>query len=224
MFKFFKALFNNEESNYSTQIANQTVENQTKNGPRKTNILKSENGTYGNLAYFDDGVVYCYLQNINKEIVIGRYTSDGIVFDADGYEIGRISDETVMLNRLGDMQRLRESLFGKSDELSLTQEEKDLYYPTARRVKLCYFCAESNVFGGITDYKTHETIATPIYSYNPESQSVNRIAHQKWLPDGKNTMYSLGFGACFVCLAYVNGKSTKYGSFYCPIGETFIEP
>lgn len=224
MFKFFKSLFENEESKRSIQVANQTVENQTNNKLLKTNILKSENGTHSNMAYFDDGVVYCYLQNIDKEIVIGRYTSDGIVSDGDGYQIGKISDGIIMLNRLGDMQRVRESLFGKSDERSLTQEEGEVYYPMARRVTLCWNCAESSDYGAITDFKTYQKIAEPINSYDPESQSVNRVAHQKWLQEWQNDTYSLGFGACFVCLAYLNGTSTKYGSFYCPTDETFIEP
>jgi hypothetical protein len=191
--------------------------------PQKTNILKIENGSYGNMAYFDKGIVYQAIQNSSKEIKIGRYSPDGKVFDSDGYEIGQIHDDLIMLTRLGDMQRLRESLFGKSDERSLTPEEQEKYYPIARGVTLCWNCAEAKEWGGISDFKNFDTVAEPVTSTDREGLNMS-AAHQKILPKWEDPSYKLGFGACFVCLAYINRKSSKYGSFYCEIGETFVEP
>ena len=195
--------------------------------PQKTNILQSENGLYGNKAYFDNGVVYQYLEGINEEIIIGKYDQDGKVYDEDGYEIARIDTNLdygfVQLVRFGDMKKLRESLFHKSDEDSLTQKEKEHYYPSIKSWKFSWICAEATHYGVINAKKTSETIAKPLISYEiPSFPSAAK--HQKYLQSWKDDSYILAFGACFACLAYRNGKSTKYGSFYCPIGETFEEP
>lgn len=191
----------------------------------KTNILKSENGLYTDTAYFDNGIVYRYLDQTNKEIIIGKYNSKGVVFDNDGYETGEVDPEYgfVSLNRFGDLQRIRESLYGKSDEHSLTEEERTHYYDYIKRTNVNWICAEINNMGVVKDKKTNELIAEPLSEYDVPAFP-SGADHQKMLPSWEDESYKLGFGACFISLVYQNRERTKYSSFYCPVGEKFVEP
>ena len=206
---------------------------QNKGELKKTNILTIDEaiikGTIRERknAYFKAGIVYEYCANINEEIIIGRYDNFGKVYDRNGYEIGKVSilDECsalIQLNRLGDLRRLIEVLFNKSDEQSLTKEEKDRYYLTIRKVNIAWNCAEIRRNGGISDFSTDKLIARPEYLYGNE-ETTNMKGKQEVINTNDNKNNLLGYGACFVCLQYENAHG-KYADFYCPIGETFKEP
>lgn len=230
MFKIFRKF--SEMGNEKT-LENSSKLLQNKGELKKTNILTIDEAIIKETicgrekAYFKAGIVYEYLANINEEDVIGRYDNFGKVYDRNGYEIGEVSicDEysaLIQLNRLGDLRRLREALFNKSDEQSLTEEEKDLYYPMTRKMNIAWTCVELNHTGGISDLKTYESVAKPEYLYE-EERTTNMKEHQEFINTNDNKNNLLGYGACFVCLQYENAHG-KYADFYCPIGETFKEP
>ena len=160
-------------------------------------FILRENLHYKN-AYYKNGVVYC--QQEIKDFIIGYYDENGTVYSNNHQEIGRVSSELIQMNRLGELDDVRNKL---GDEA---------YFSLCKATNICWNCAEislyDSTFGCIREFLgLEEPIGAPVQSLMKEKNAV-------------------GYGACFLCLEYFNGASSggKYASFYCALGEKFVNP
>lgn len=188
----------------------------------RTNILTIDDEKMSTKsAYFSDGKVYTYFSSIKTESLIGTYDCNGVVYDPQGYELGKILGQygSIMLTRNGDLERCRVMMFNKHKESDLNPSEKAMYLIIAKKTMLVWIPAEVFDTGGIVDSKTDKLIAKPEYIYENEKSKLK--GHQCFVYDGD---HKIGYGACFICLLSMTGNSGTYADFYGPLGETFVEP
>jgi len=170
------------------------------------NVLVLQQDAPYKQARFQNGTVYVMIGS--REFKIGSYGTDGKVYSADGYEIGRVgvskdADALISLNRLGDLQRHLETYYNKSDERQLTENEMKEYSPLCKNTNVAWTCARVWRHGVVDDFDTSEEIAQPKHCVTGNEQS------------------TLGYGACFICLQYMTMQNTRYSRFYCPLGTYF---
>ena len=148
-------------------------------------------------ACFDNGKVFAV--DGTKKYLIGYYDDDGIVYSDMKQQIGFISDELIQMNRLGELNDIRDNL---GDEA---------YFSLCRATNIAWNSAEISLypssFGFIQEFLGGEPIGDPDRSLMKDQSTV-------------------GYAACFVCLEYYNGSNCggKYAGFYCSLGQKFIAP
>lgn len=166
-----------------------------------SNVLELTQDAHYKQARFENGIVYAVVGTSTYKI--GSYDASGIVYSADSYEIGKVSDGIVSLNRLGDLKRYIKTYYNKTDEGELTDGERAAYAAMCKATELLWTCAEVFDFGRVNDFRTGDVVATVKYTRTENEKS------------------AVGYGACFICLQYMTMQNTAYSMFYCPLGTRF---